>query len=52
MKVGKYVKFSHRVISAIWNEARGKWDLEIQSPDGVIEDEVDVLINCGGVLNA
>ncbi|KZO91462.1 FAD/NAD(P)-binding domain-containing protein [Calocera viscosa TUFC12733] len=48
----KYIKFEHRVVSAIWSEAKGKWDLLIQHNGKTIADECDVLLNCGGVLNA
>jgi cation diffusion facilitator CzcD-associated flavoprotein CzcO len=52
-KVKKYVKFSHRVVSAIWDDSQGKWQMEIQNSSGqTVTDEVDVLLNCGGVLNA
>lgn len=52
-KLAKYVKFGHRVSSAIWNETTGKWDIEVVTDDGqIVQDRVEVLINATGPLNA
>ncbi|KAL4737210.1 hypothetical protein BDV11DRAFT_216842 [Aspergillus similis] len=44
------VQFRTKVISSIWNEDEGKWDLRLQRGEEVFEDKADVLINGGGVL--
>lgn len=47
----RYIKYKHSVKSAIWNEAKGKWEIQVQAGDGsTVHDEVDVFINAGGVL--
>lgn len=47
----KYIKYRHAVKSAVWNESKGKWAVQVQNGDGVtIDDEVDVFVNAGGVL--
>ena len=47
----KYIKYQHAIKSAVWKEARGKWNIKVEKAGGsVIEDEVDVFINAGGVL--
>ena len=47
----RFIKYRHSVKSAIWNEQKGKWEMKIQNGDGaIIDDEVDVFINAGGVL--
>ncbi|KAL4923134.1 flavin-containing monooxygenase [Aspergillus undulatus] len=45
------VQFSTKVVSAIWNEESGKWDLKVQRGEEVLEDQADVLLNGGGILN-
>lgn len=49
-KADQYMKFSHEIKSAIWNEAESKWHLKIRNGDHVFEDTCDVFINAGGVL--
>jgi cation diffusion facilitator CzcD-associated flavoprotein CzcO len=49
-KVDQYMKFSHEVKSAVWNERASKWMLKIQHGDRIFEDKCDVFINAGGVL--
>lgn len=47
----RFIKYRHSVKSAVWNELKGKWEMKIQNGDGaIIDDEVDVFINAGGVL--
>lgn len=47
----RYIKYKHTVKSAVWNEAKGKWEVDVQNGDGaLVHDEVDVFINAGGVL--
>lgn len=49
-EVEKYIRLQHSVESAIWNEERGKWDLQIRNGSSLIRDECDVFINASGVL--
>lgn len=49
----KFVKLSHTVEGAWWNEETGKWKIKVQpngNPDGEFYDEGDILINGSGVL--
>jgi cation diffusion facilitator CzcD-associated flavoprotein CzcO len=47
----KYVKLSHRVDSATWDDSQGVWKLSIQAPDGsFFADQCEILANCSGVL--
>lgn len=48
--VEQYIKFSHEVKLAMWNEKEAKWTLTIQNGNNVFEDKCDVFINAGGVL--
>lgn len=50
--LSSYVKVSSRVTSASWSDEKGKWQLEIECGGETIHDEVDVLINGGGFVNA
>ncbi|KAL2826251.1 hypothetical protein BDW59DRAFT_179602 [Aspergillus cavernicola] len=47
----QYIKYRHTIQSAIWNDEKGKWGLQVESDGRVFNDEVDVFINAGGVLN-
>ncbi|OAA68631.1 Flavin monooxygenase-like protein [Niveomyces insectorum RCEF 264] len=50
--VNKYIKFRHAIRSATWNEATGKWEIQVEAGDGsTFLDKCDVFINAGGVLN-
>jgi cation diffusion facilitator CzcD-associated flavoprotein CzcO len=54
--VEKYIKLSHEVVKAEWNEAKGKWILDILhhslSGESIpLKDEVDFLVGNIGVLN-
>jgi cation diffusion facilitator CzcD-associated flavoprotein CzcO len=47
----KYIKYQHTIKSAIWNEDTAKWEIQVKRADGsMLDDEVDVFINAGGVL--
>lgn len=47
----QYIKLQHSIQGAIWNETKGKWELQVKDGQGnVFSDEVDVFINAGGVL--
>lgn len=46
------VVFKTRLVKSVWNEDRGKWNLELQqNGTDTIQDEADVLINASGILN-
>ncbi|KAF2653673.1 FAD/NAD(P)-binding domain-containing protein [Lophiostoma macrostomum CBS 122681] len=48
----RFIKYSHSIKGAHWNQDRGTWSIEVQKADGsIILDEADVFINAGGVLN-
>jgi cation diffusion facilitator CzcD-associated flavoprotein CzcO len=54
----KYIRYSHKLISAIWNEEKGVWKLEFEVPVPghadqtlTIGGECNVLLNACGVLN-
>ncbi|THV00416.1 FAD/NAD-P-binding domain-containing protein [Dendrothele bispora CBS 962.96] len=49
----RYFHLSHEVIRAEWLDDQKKWRIAVRGPDGKeFEDECDVFINAGGVLNA
>ncbi|KAL0633164.1 hypothetical protein Q9L58_007950 [Maublancomyces gigas] len=45
------VQFKSKVLEAIWNEPRGKWEIKIDQNGTIISDECDVFIDCSGALN-
>ena len=45
------IQLKSRVISAIWHEERGEYDVEVETPEGIRKDSCHVLINATGVLN-
>jgi hypothetical protein len=45
------IQLNSRVISAIWHEERGEYDVEVETPEGMSKDTCHVLINATGVLN-
>ncbi|KAJ4354700.1 uncharacterized protein N0V89_006437 [Didymosphaeria variabile] len=50
----RYIKLSHRVVGAFWNEEEKMWHVKIQrgdDPNDVFEDKAHVFINATGVLN-
>ena len=50
-EIRKYMKFNHKCVGAVWNEEKGKWQVECDGPDGKVHDECDVLITATGILN-
>lgn len=51
--LNKYIRLSHRVVGAYWNEQDQKWDVKIQKgddPNAIIEDRADIFVNASGVL--
>ncbi|KAJ7273075.1 hypothetical protein C8J57DRAFT_1506626 [Mycena rebaudengoi] len=48
----KYINLQHKVVRAEWDDAAKKWRIKVRGPNGrEFEDECDVLLNGGGVLN-
>ncbi|KAJ6582825.1 FAD/NAD-P-binding domain-containing protein [Mycena sp. CBHHK59/15] len=48
----KYIHLQHEVLKAEWDDDAHKWRLRVRGPDGnEFDDDCDVLINAGGVLN-
>ncbi|KAF3010351.1 hypothetical protein E8E14_008823 [Neopestalotiopsis sp. 37M] len=50
----RYIKLSHRVVGAVWNEEDKMWHVKIQrgdDPNDIIEDKAHVFVNATGVLN-
>ena len=45
------IQLNSRVISAIWHEERGEYDVEVETPEGIRRESCHVLINATGVLN-
>lgn len=45
------VKCGHRVSHAQWNEESGKWNLKLDTKDGVIEDTCDIFVSAVGFLS-
>lgn len=51
-KLMRYIKLSHEVISAHYDEASGKWNLRILQPSGeILDDSADFLFTATGVLS-
>lgn len=47
----QFIRFQHKLTSAIWNESSAKWDFEIEYDGQVLHDDADVFINAAGFLN-
>ncbi|PGH11939.1 hypothetical protein AJ80_06904 [Polytolypa hystricis UAMH7299] len=54
-KLEKYIQYNSKVISAIWNESDGVWNMEIEVSDGagthIFKRDANFLINASGLLN-
>lgn len=48
--VEKCIRFGHSITAAKWEEADGKWIVEVQGKGSAFEDRCDVFVNAGGVL--
>jgi len=49
----KYVRLSHKIVGAWWEEDTKEWRVKVQrgdNPDDVIEDRCNILVNASGVL--
>jgi cation diffusion facilitator CzcD-associated flavoprotein CzcO len=54
----KYIRFNHKLVSAVWNEELGLWELALEVGDPkdpekktYLQRTCNVLINAGGLLN-
>lgn len=45
------MKCGHRVSNAQWNDDLGKWDLQMETKNGKVEDSVDILVSAVGFLS-
>lgn len=51
--LNKYIRLSHRVVGAYWDEEDQMWDVKIQKgddPNAIIEDRANIFVNASGVL--
>lgn len=48
----RFIKLSHKVVGAEWDQTRGKWKVEVEAPNGnTFTDESDVIVSARGNLN-
>ena len=48
----RFIKLSHKVVGADWDQQAGKWKVRVEGPDGKeFTDESDVIISARGNLN-
>lgn len=45
------VRFNSKVASTIWDDATGKWKINVERNGAIQEDEAGILINGSGILN-
>lgn len=50
-RLDRDVKCGHRVSHAQWNEESGKWNLKLDTKDGVVEDSCDIFVSAVGFLS-
>ncbi|KAI9812936.1 MAG: hypothetical protein M1827_004454 [Pycnora praestabilis] len=50
----QYMKTKHQVVGAKWDDSIGAWNVQVQDlrTGNIINDQCDILINAGGILNA
>ena len=46
----RFMKFNHEIVSAVWNDATGKWLLKVRNGARVFDDECDMFVYAGGTL--
>ena len=51
--IEKYIKLRHKIMRVSWTDEASKWTLMVQNleTDQEFEDEVDIIIDGGGILN-
>lgn len=48
----RFIKLSHTVTGAIWDESQGIYNITVKKADGaLVRDWCHVLINAAGILN-
>lgn len=47
----RYIKLNHELTDAIWDSEAGKWNLTFLTPQGIIQDAADFVMNCTGSLS-
>ncbi|KAF8583198.1 FAD/NAD(P)-binding domain-containing protein [Ramaria rubella] len=50
-KLMQYMKFNHTLTTSIWDEKAGKWNLTLSTPQGIVHDSADIVLNCTGLLS-
>ncbi|KAE8162972.1 putative flavin-binding monooxygenase [Aspergillus tamarii] len=45
------IKFNTKLVKAIWSKTQGKWKIQLQQGELVLEDEADIVLDGSGVLN-
>ena len=48
----KFIRFEHRITSAIWDEQTAQWSLDIENKGDTIHDVADIFINAFVYLHA
>lgn len=50
--ISEFVRLNHEITSAVWNDEKGKWVIEIVDSinKNIIQDEADIFINGAGFL--
>ncbi|OQE02194.1 hypothetical protein PENVUL_c040G06973 [Penicillium vulpinum] len=51
--LSRYIRCSHRVVGAVWNNEKSIWGLQIENTESKVvhEDWCGFLLNAGGILN-
>jgi Predicted flavoprotein involved in K+ transport len=49
-KLDEFVQLNSKIIESVWDEPSGKWKIQVQQGDKVIDDEADILISGTGIL--
>ena len=44
-KARQYIKFNHKVTSAIWDDETGKWNLKLDNNGQTVKDSAEIFIN-------
>lgn len=47
----KYIKLEHKVLSAVWHEEKGQWEVQVEHGGETFVDWCDILVNGSGLLN-
>ncbi|RTE71760.1 hypothetical protein BHE90_013841 [Fusarium euwallaceae] len=47
----RFIRLRSKVVSAVWSEEKGVYDIEIETPDGIVKDWGHTFVNGCGFLN-